>query len=136
MDRLTVPSHMDRIAGRLTTRLTGHAERGQRERETGERGWHAETDGHTVRQIDRWFFNLIEKREKSGFYGPDKQTSGRTYRLTDTLQGCAKTGRRRDPNTLDIRMWKLGCDAQSQVKIGRHISEDPQHEEGLNWKYV
>lgn len=75
-----------------------------------------------------------KKREKSGFYGPDKQTSGRTYRLTDTLLGCTKMGRRKDLNTLDILMWKLGCDAQGQVKKGRRISEDHQHEEGLNFK--
>lgn len=31
-------------------------------------------------------------------------------------------------------MWKLGCDAQGQVKKGRCISEDHQHEEGLNFK--
>lgn len=47
-------SHMDRRAGGLTARLTGDgAERGQREE-----GWHAGTDGQTLRQIDRWFFNL------------------------------------------------------------------------------
>lgn len=112
-DRLTTARHVARRAGGLTARLTGHtAERGP-----GGGGWHAGTDGQTVRQRDRWFFNLWvggKKTEKSGFYGPDKQTSGRTYRLTDTLLGCAKTGRRRDPNTLDILMWKLGCDAQSR----------------------
>lgn len=35
---------------------------------------------------------------------------------------------------LDILMLKLGCDAQGQVKKGRQISEDHQHEEGLNFK--
>lgn len=104
---------MDRIAGRLTTRLTGHAERGQREgdmeRPACRDRW---TDGQTDRQMVPQF--EAKKREKSGFYRPDKQTSGRTYRLTDILQGCAKTGRRGDPNTLDIPMWKLGCDALSR----------------------
>lgn len=73
MDRLMKPSHMDRIADRLTARLTGHrAERGQSE--TG-RGWHAETDGQTVRQIDRWFFNLRVKKGKNLAF------TGRTNRL-------------------------------------------------------
>lgn len=68
MDRLMKPSHMDRIADRLTARLTGHrAERGQSE--TGRDRW---TDGQTDRQM------VLQSEGKKG---KNLAFTGRTNRL-------------------------------------------------------
>lgn len=77
IDRLTEPSHMDRIAGRLTARLTGHAERGRRERGTGEAGMQGQMDRRSDRLTDGssiWRWKIKEKNR--AFTGRTNRRAG------------------------------------------------------------
>lgn len=104
-----------------------------RQKERAKRDWHTYVWGNrwTDRQTDRQMVASIW--ENLAFMG---WTNGPADRHTECQKFCwdALNGQIEKKRRLDILMLKLGCDAQGQVKKGRGISEDHQHEEGLNFK--